>query len=246
MFKELRNFGLSEKEAKVYVATLELGKATVQDIARKANVNRATTYVQLESLKNRGLVSKISTDKKTFFMSEPPENVQKLIEKEKMEVLFKEKEFSKILPNLQAIYNVTDDRPSVRFYEEKKGIENFVSELLKSYQNELMLLTTIKQYEDRKIVSENIIRMSKNFNIFRLAYVSDEKYEDFEELLKDYKNIKLKFIPRKKINIDMELLITENKIWIYREIGGCLGIVIEDKLLTSSFKNLFNFIWESK
>ena len=41
--KELQKIGLSEKEAKVYLAALELGQASVQNIARKAEVNRATT-----------------------------------------------------------------------------------------------------------------------------------------------------------------------------------------------------------
>ena len=137
MFKELRNFGLSDKESKVYVATLELGKATAQDIAKKANVNRATTYVQLESLKEQGLVTQISQAKRTFFMAEPPENVKKLIEKEKVEILFKENEFSKILPNLQAIYNVKEGQPKVRFYEGDEGVVLHRNDFLKSEPREI-------------------------------------------------------------------------------------------------------------
>lgn len=36
----LEKFGLSEKEAKIYLATLELGQATVQQIAKKAGLVR--------------------------------------------------------------------------------------------------------------------------------------------------------------------------------------------------------------
>lgn len=36
----LRQFGLNEKQAKVYLACLELGSASVQKIAKKAGVER--------------------------------------------------------------------------------------------------------------------------------------------------------------------------------------------------------------
>ena len=48
--KELEHLGLSDKEAKVYLAALEMGPSPVQDISHKAHVNRATTYVMIESL----------------------------------------------------------------------------------------------------------------------------------------------------------------------------------------------------
>ena len=44
---------LSEKEAAVYLAALQLGWVPVQDIAKLSKVNRATTYVMIESLKKR-------------------------------------------------------------------------------------------------------------------------------------------------------------------------------------------------
>ncbi|OHE33815.1 MAG: hypothetical protein A3J94_16070 [Syntrophus sp. RIFOXYC2_FULL_54_9] len=55
--KQLEHLGLSDKESKVYLAALELGPTPVQDISHKAHVNRATTYVMIESLSARGLMS---------------------------------------------------------------------------------------------------------------------------------------------------------------------------------------------
>src|SRR5437879_6580616 len=63
LIKQLVEFGLSEKEAKVYLALLELELASVSEIAKTAAINRSSTYVVLESLKKKGLVS-TSEDKK--------------------------------------------------------------------------------------------------------------------------------------------------------------------------------------
>ena len=54
MLKELQDMGLSEKEAKIYLASLEIGRATADQLAKQAKIVRSTTYVQLESLMKKG------------------------------------------------------------------------------------------------------------------------------------------------------------------------------------------------
>ena len=73
LIHELSHVGLSDKEAAVYLAAMELGPAVVQDIAKKAEVNRATTYVMIESLASRGMMSTFVKGKKRYFAAEPPE-----------------------------------------------------------------------------------------------------------------------------------------------------------------------------
>src|SRR3989338_5448141 len=63
LVKQLIEFGLSEKEAKIYLALLELEVATVTEVAETAGINRSSTYVVMEALKKKGLVS-TSEDKK--------------------------------------------------------------------------------------------------------------------------------------------------------------------------------------
>ena len=56
---KLKELGLAEKEAKVFLASLELGSSAVQEIAKKAEINRATTYVIIEKLMKKGLMSSV-------------------------------------------------------------------------------------------------------------------------------------------------------------------------------------------
>ena len=55
----LNDLGLTNIEAKTYMAILELGTDTVQNIAKKAEVKRPSCYLTLDSLQNQGLVTKI-------------------------------------------------------------------------------------------------------------------------------------------------------------------------------------------
>lgn len=56
--KILQELGLTEIEAKIYLASLELGTDTVLKIAKKAEVKRPTAYIALDSLFSKGFVSK--------------------------------------------------------------------------------------------------------------------------------------------------------------------------------------------
>ena len=52
--EELRKYGLSEKEAKVYLALLKKGPSTVNEIAESADLVRTTTYDILKILREEG------------------------------------------------------------------------------------------------------------------------------------------------------------------------------------------------
>jgi len=71
--KALENLGLSEKEAKVYLALLELGQASAYRVAQKSGVKKPTTYVLLDELRNKELVVKMPGDKTQMFIAKSPE-----------------------------------------------------------------------------------------------------------------------------------------------------------------------------
>ena len=76
MIEQLQKLGLSQKEASVYIATLELGEASpVSTIAKKAEVNRTTTYDILETLVQKGIVITSTHKKYKFYRAQPPEKL---------------------------------------------------------------------------------------------------------------------------------------------------------------------------
>ena len=57
LYKNLIEAGFSEKEAKVYLALLELGEGNIAKITQKSGIKRATVYLEIEALKSKGYVS---------------------------------------------------------------------------------------------------------------------------------------------------------------------------------------------
>src|SRR4030042_3382060 len=122
--KTLENYGLNEKEAKVYLASLELGSASVQKISRKTDFPRSTCYDVLDALRKKGLISTYRKKNIRYFS---PEDPQSLINnaKEKLELL------EDSLPQFRAVYGSSKDRPTVRFYQGKEQMKMILDEILK-------------------------------------------------------------------------------------------------------------------
>src|SRR3989344_9484889 len=114
MIKELQDIGLSEKEAKIYSAALELGAATADQLAKHSKIVRSTTYVQLESLMEKGLMSTYEQGKKTFFAPESPELLKRFLAKQKENIGAKENDLASFLPDLLRLFEGAGERPVVR------------------------------------------------------------------------------------------------------------------------------------
>ena len=57
LIKSLEKLGLSEKESKIYIEGLGLGKFSVMGISEKTGIKRPTCYLVLEELKKFGTIN---------------------------------------------------------------------------------------------------------------------------------------------------------------------------------------------
>lgn len=111
----LEKIGLNSKEASVYLALLELGTASVMSIAQKAGLKRPGTYLILDDLEVRGLVSQVPQNKKALYVAEAPEKLFSDLQK-KQELL------KRFLPNLEALHNQKKEKPRVQLFQGKEGM----------------------------------------------------------------------------------------------------------------------------
>lgn len=135
----LNNLGLNEKEARVYLAALELGEAPASHLALRAKLNRVSTYDILERLIQRGFMStRVSQNTKTFAPTDPD-----LIRDD-----FRKKylDFKQALPDLRRLHGKTS-HPRVRYYEGLEAIK-------KVYAETLSAKTEILNYADSKTIRE--------------------------------------------------------------------------------------------
>lgn len=120
--KYLKDIGLSEKEAQIYLALLSFDKALIAEISEKAKVKRPTTYVILDSLLKKGLVSEINEGKKTYYVAEPPEKLEMFVARQIHLLEENKKALDIIIPQIKGIQREQGEKPLVQFFDGKEGV----------------------------------------------------------------------------------------------------------------------------
>ena len=111
----LSGVGFEEKEARVYLALSEIGKASVSEIAAKAELKRPAVYYLLENLKTRGYVQDVAGDKVKRFSAIDPGRV---LHNNQIAV----EEFRFMLPLIRALQEKGGARPRIEYLEGKDAV----------------------------------------------------------------------------------------------------------------------------
>lgn len=242
---KLLSLGLSEKEVAVYMAMLYLGPSTAQEISTRARVNRATTYVMIDSLVDKGLSSQITKEKKTYFQAEDPLELLKVLEAKKADVEEKMGEARLIIPELQELYNLNRTKANVRLLEGRESIKIIQNDLARSKAKEFDNITNLTIATEKYPVTENDHRRvyyKKNFKVRTIfSYDATQPVPKLEFL----KNEERRMIPQEKFPIFGEVLLYDNKVAMINLEDRLYGIIIEDKFLHDTFKTIFDLAWES-
>ena len=150
--KFLQDSSFSEKEIAVFLAMLKLGPSTVQTIAQKAGINRATTYIVIDNLANKGLILETNKGKKTLFALESPKKLKTNLQQEIEEMQKRQIELDKLLPSFLALFHsYNSNKPFVEFYAGENGLKK-IRDLLLNSQSEILNFHAL---------DENLIKLSK-------------------------------------------------------------------------------------
>ncbi|MFA7309401.1 MAG: helix-turn-helix domain-containing protein [Candidatus Paceibacterota bacterium] len=244
MNKELEDLGLSEKEAKVYLAALEIGRATADQLAKHAKIVRPTAYVQLDSLMKKGLMSTYEEGKKTYFAPESPELLKRLLMRQQERLRTKENELTNLLPELLRQYESAGERPVVRFFPGKEGITVTREEALTTKEKKVL---TVFSYDHlRKVFSEKELDdysekrrklgiHSRGIHLHK-PYFSKAGLDELTER---------RFLSPEALPLTIDITIFDDKTALRSLEGSLFGVIIESKQIASNMKMIFNFLWQS-
>lgn len=243
---DLQKLGLNEKEVKVYLAALEFGYASAQDIAKKAQVNRATTYFIIEGLLRKGLMTQIEKGKKAFFAAEDPKSLGVIVDKKIMEAEEVKGVFGNILPQLESIYNLSAEKPKIRYYEGYDGIKAMRMEFLHLPKETgeivgIIALDKLLRYfpgHEQEITMKRVEKRVKS----RVIYTTEKgpvEGATNKELLRE-----TRYVPANTFNLTSDISIYGDKVsmvFLKEKLGG---VMIENSELADMMRAIFELAWE--
>lgn len=236
--KELKTYGLDEKEARVYIALLEIGEANIAQLTKKSGINRSTVYLVISSLKEKGLISSIKKNK-TLFYAEDPRNMIDELDKRK-------EQLEKAMPSFLAAFSLLDKKPDIRYFEGEEGVKEIYKDILKNPNSEMLAWYSngYKEFFDESFFFDFFIPQRKKNKIWlRVIYPEDESMRQLsvhnvEQLRKS------KFINNNKFNIECEIcLYGKNKIGII-SYKDRLGVIIASQSIFNTIKSIFEVMWD--
>lgn len=237
----LMRSGLTKNEASVYVAILEMGRGTVSQISRKANVNRTTGYDILDSLVAKSLVRISGKEPKQEYVAESPENFIKGAAKRLEEAHEEMRRVEALVPELKSIHKVSG-RSQVKFYEGADGLKQVYEDTLTATEPILAYASV----EDMHAGLSNYFpayykrRTKKGISI---QTIMPDTPLSVERASHDAEEARVSaLIPAERFAFHPEINIYDNKVMIasWREK---LGIIIESAEIADAMKKIFELSW---
>ncbi|MDO8537673.1 MAG: helix-turn-helix domain-containing protein [archaeon] len=239
-FQALIKFGLSEKEANVFLACLNLGESSANEIALKSSVPRTLTYDILERLLIKGLVSyEIKENKKYFIATNPIELLSILKEKE---IAIKQ-----ALPDLIKIHQAKGiKRPKVELFVGKEGMKTVMNDILASNIKEFLsygssrssydiIPAFMEQWHKDRAIKKIVMKILYNNTL--------EAKEKVKQFKKSLKLTEYKFSPI-KLESPTATLIYLNKVVMQSWTEEPFAVIIHSQELADNQRAYFKELWK--
>lgn len=234
----LEKFGLSEKEAKVYMAVLELGSSTVKPISLRSGVKRTSVYNFIDELVDRGLISVTLKRGRHYYQAQSPDRLIE-IERERY------KKLKVLMPQFMAMYNSLKEKPKIHYYEGKRGLKQLFSEEIRA-KKEILYLWPLRDLIN--IIGKKYLERINKERIKRGIPIKVIRHPEKEVWFKmsegDPKYLReLRFTP-KKLKYSMGFGIYDSKkIAFLLSQKENIGIMIESREMAQMMTMLFNVLW---
>lgn len=235
--KNLQKLGLSENEAKVYLALLSIGFCTTGPIIKKTGLHRNIVYETLNKLLNRGLVSlSIQKGKKHFRVLSPAKILQQ--EKNQFDLA------QEIVPTLIKMQKT--EKQEVILYEGVEGFKNAHLDAIGQMKNNGTIYVLIAGGDKWTAIMKDAlkkfdhIRIKQKVNIKIVALENQRKSmsEQAKRTLFEARFLKKSF----ENPADTAIYGDVTLIMVYG--NPVFAIMIKNPQIAKSFQQYFNIFWE--
>lgn len=234
----LRNLGLSQKEASVYLALIELGEATALEIAKRSGVKRPTCYVILQELQGKGFVSRIFAAKKTLFSAQHP---RKLVTEAELRLT----ELKEAMPQLESLLHNEEDRPRVKMYEGKEELDRAYDEWFVA-KGEILYMGTLKlsmEVFPKTFRKAGYAPLSEDFKVRELLDESEETREYAKKVEGPYR--KVRFMSKGLLPFEADIGVFGNHTLITSVKKEYFTIDIESTEIANAFRTILEVMWQA-
>lgn len=248
----LGSIGLSQYESKCFLASLELGPSTINQIGITAGVPRTKVYGAVKKLVERGLIEQSEEDSKKFIARSPRDKLIPLVEKESQRI----KESLEALTELEIIHESMGYvkkaealRSKVLRYSPRSAVTRKLRELFALSKYKVVVLTTANGVIRLSRMADLLFERSRQgLEVEIFTGTKDEPiFSTAIQSLNEIENCNISLLPAttpiQMITIDSQyLLISELKPDDIKEEGMDVAFLIQNQELTEMMESFVRII----
>ncbi|HUO56203.1 MAG TPA: PAS domain S-box protein [Candidatus Paceibacterota bacterium] len=235
--KVIERLGYKANEAKVYLAVLHLGEATVSDITSKVKLPRTSVQLVISKLHTNGLVNFYTKRRSKYWSAESPNRLlQKLQDTEE--------EVRAALPQLEQMRRVRSAKPHVETLEGVEKIKEIYSDILETKQPVSAIIPWDQwiEFVGQSFMDEFIAKRVKQFLRLRLLTLKTAISEKLRT--RDVRDLReTRFLPP-DVPISSTLFVYGPKVAIVSlNKKQPTAVVIEDPEVSYTNSSFFEEMW---
>lgn len=143
----LQDIGLTKTEAQIYLAGLPFPSIDANTLSKQTQIKRPTVYHALETLIQKGLVSKKAAGGKRTFAMIAPEMIQHFLDQKEQQLNKQRSSLNELLPLLeQRRQEASAEKVQVMHYEGIEGVKMVVDEALYCRSNHWDIIAPKKNF----------------------------------------------------------------------------------------------------
>lgn len=238
--EQLIKFGFTEKEAAVYLATLELSSGTPLEISQKSGVKRPTTYLILGALMAKGLVIRSLKERTQVFVAQPPKKILEFLADQLTD-------FRNLLPQLAAVYNLEKKKPKIMIFEGEDAPDRAYMEVLQTdYKGEIQFISSTAEVYERYSKTTKLFEKkpkNENFSVREILFDESLAYDHAKRNRGPFYQIR--FLPKDFKPCGSDLGICGDRLLISSLQDEIFIVSIEDTKIARLMRLCFDLLWQS-
>lgn len=243
LLTSLKNLGLSEKEAAVYLALLQGGQATAYQLAKRSGLKKPTTYVILDELIERGAARKIMKGRGAIYGATDP--VELFVD---ARTRFEQAERS--LPQLRALAQSDKKVIAASYFEGMAGIQELYKHLLQKNAGKTCLGFFAHEKDTPKalrdywpVLNAEMIKQKIKLRGITTEDATTKEYLEYKKIPKEFLELKGLSPEIYSSNVSIEIYGDYTQIVSHQYMQGLL---IQNPDIASVLRQIFELVWKKE
>ncbi len=246
IYTSLKELGLTESEADLYITSLSLGPSTIATLAEHLGIPRPNVYKVIVGLEKHGL-AKFSERKRyaRTFVVEPPSMVLQKVRDKSETMTEMGQTLVSAMPDLLALYHQGETPTKIKIFGGREQYIGAFFSVLEESKDSLFLgsakdaINLLSWEKEREWIKKKVKRGIHSKAIFLPSEEAETLKAQDKEHLRETRILKgaTPFVT--------SFQVFANKAFIWQP-KAALVILIEDEFIVEMLRSIFNVLWEKE